>query len=363
MSQVGTIKGYHDGASYNLADIYDEKMTEYNISAGTSARDIFEISFNTTSGIAASYASDFISSGVVAVYHSATFVASTSSTSKPATNIIQYLSSEHSASGYALNCATSVKRHARLVNDVTIMPLTKDSSGNYVAKPFPSYELDGWFFIDTSSSASTTQIQPLCGCWLGLGTSSAISYGYTIGHRQPYYSYTASSAVIHPFNTRLSNSYKICDNLTYVRDLDRSVFNAPFHLKIQWFHPKDNPLYRMLCYVNGELYAYSPITENDRTQLEGDYYQCALSHITVGGAYTFDASSKSWKYSYAINDIHVTNFKVSLLEPIYTKVPVKNMLIRHNGSNCYIPLTTNKANTSTPCLAVRHGSTNYYAIK
>ena len=40
-----------------------------------------------------------------------------------------------------------------------------------------------------------------------------------------------------------------------------------------------------------------------------------------------------------------------------------NMLIRHNNANCYIPLTSNKANTSTPCLAVRHGSTNYYAIK
>ena len=51
MSQVGTIKGYHDGATYSLADIYDEKLTEYNILAGTSAKEIVSVSFDSTSGI------------------------------------------------------------------------------------------------------------------------------------------------------------------------------------------------------------------------------------------------------------------------------------------------------------------------
>ena len=40
-----------------------------------------------------------------------------------------------------------------------------------------------------------------------------------------------------------------------------------------------------------------------------------------------------------------------------------NLRIRHNNANCYVPLTNNKSNTATPCLAVRHGSTNFYSIK
>ena len=40
-----------------------------------------------------------------------------------------------------------------------------------------------------------------------------------------------------------------------------------------------------------------------------------------------------------------------------------NMMIRHNGANCYIPLTTNAAHTTAPYIAVRHGNTNYYTVK
>lgn len=365
MAQTGTIYGYHDGNTYSLANIYDEKLSEYNILAGTSAREIFSLGFNTTSGIVASYAADLIPSGAVAVYHTTTLVASTANASKPATNIIPYLSTEHAAYGYALNCANSVRRNAMMTEEVTLIPLTKDSSGNYIKRPYPSYELEGWFFINTSSKSAVTSIAALCGCGLGLDSNaSSIYYGHNLIRRQPYYTYTASTAVIHPFNTRTSGSEKVCDNLTYVRDLDRSVFDSPFHLKIQWFHPKDNPAYRMFCYVNNELYAYSPITENDRTQLEDDYYRCAFSHISVGGCYVFDASSKTWKYSPAVNDVYVTNFKVSLLESAYTQIPVPaNMLIRHADANHYIPLTTDAANTSAPYIAVRHGNTNFYTIK
>lgn len=40
-----------------------------------------------------------------------------------------------------------------------------------------------------------------------------------------------------------------------------------------------------------------------------------------------------------------------------------NMMIRHNGANCYIPLTTNAAHTTAPYIAIRHGNANYYTVK
>ena len=85
--------------------------------------------------------------------------------------------------------------------------------------------------------------------------------------------------------------------------------------------------------------------------------------LAIGAYRSYNTSTKKYgtsNFAY----ISVTDFKASLLSPVYQKISVPgNMLIRHNGANCYVPLTTDKSLTSTPCLAVRHGNTNYYAIK
>ena len=355
MSQVGTIKGYHDGSTYSLADIYDEKLTEYNILAGTSAKEIVSVSFDSTSGIVWSYDSDMATATNPNIFflRSDTTIASTGNATMSA-KIIPYLSADHAAEGVALNISAASSHWLQLPTFV-IVPKIQDASGNYVKSIRPSHEFEGRFFIDTSKSATQNKWnspRALFSIPEAISTTSANTTTKS-NHYHPRYAYDDSTAEIYMSN------YDTAD-YTYVRTLDRSVFDSPFHLRLQWLNSVDNPKYVWLCYVNGELYFYMlrPADAEDT-----EVYYCQWDHIAIGAYRSYNATTKKYgtsNFAY----ISVTDFKASLLSPVYQKISVPgNMLIRHNNANCYIPLTTNKANTSTPCLAVRHGNTNYYAIK
>ena len=360
MSQVGTIKGYHDGATYSLANIYDEKLVEYNILAGTTEREILSVSFDSTVGIVANVDSDIVTQSNIMFYNNSTStaVATTANTNRPAANIIPYLSTEHAASGYALdlNYSSSNKQFLKIVlnsSKFNMVSMIKDSSNAYILQNLPSYAFEGCFFVDTSESAEVAfnSYKHLWFFHMLHKNSASASYSRELpfaGH----YAYTADTAKIYP--TYYSDHI---DQFTYVRELDRSVFERPFKYRLEYFSQADNPQYSYIGYVNDQLYFYRPHYSVSQ------YVHCYFEPFYIGVKIVNSSGQPSLNTGYPIR-LSLTNFKFSLLSPVYQKVSVPaNMLIRHNNANYYVPLTTNKTNTSTPCLAVRHGNTNYYAIK
>lgn len=41
----------------------------------------------------------------------------------------------------------------------------------------------------------------------------------------------------------------------------------------------------------------------------------------------------------------------------------KNIMLRHDDANRYIPMTADLSKNNKPCLSLRHEGTNYFAIK
>ncbi len=366
MSQVGTIKGYHDGATYSLANVYDEKLTEVNILAGTSAKELVSVSFNTDTGL-----NYFVDSDIGALpfnfYQSNTIIASASNETR-SKQIIPYLSADHAAAGVALNLSLSPKRYVVIGTEsapIQLIPLTKDSSGNYVKSIRPSFEYDGWFFINTAVYPSQQRLHAYRAtfCYAALQIAyNSTTYSTPSGNTAlveegdfPQFWFNSETAIITPCTAEYASKTGVTSatnypNFTFVRELDRSVFDRPFHLTVQWFNSIDNPEYIMLCFVDDQLYSYIPRTPDD---VDKEYYGYKIRGLYLGTTRTKGNCE----------NLSVTNFKFSILSPVYQKITPSNLPIRHNGAKCYIPLTTNKSNTSAPCLAVRHGSTNYYAIK
>ena len=106
MSQVGTIKGYHDGSTYSLADIYDEKTFDVEIGATKvgdsdgSCKTIrtvwFDLDANSTTGIM--FADDYYPTRKPALH------TSSSTTVSP----LSYITTENTAfGGYGLRLDNS----------------------------------------------------------------------------------------------------------------------------------------------------------------------------------------------------------------------------------------------------------------
>lgn len=378
MPQVGTIKGYHGGATYSLANVYDEKLTEINILAGTSAKELVSISFNTDTGVDYYFDSDMLVSNSnikMALYQSGTsvtVVASISSaTPDSGKKIIPYLSNEHavSSSGYAFNHVSSrwlvigqqpnsyTTQLSTTPKTFVLVPQTQNPSIS------PSHETEGWFFVDTSSIKKSNKTYQPRFLWsipvtYRKSNASSTSYG-NVYTPVPSYDLNAGTAASFQMygdaNTAL---------YTYVRELPSNFFSEPFHLRVQWFNPVDNPKYVYLAFVNGELLFYKKRPENlanDESATQYDFYY--WDNIVMCAHSSYSTSTKKYGFLTRYSGIHVSSFRASLLSPVYQKITPSNLPIRHNNAKCYIPLTTDKSNTSAPCLAVRHGSTNYYAVK
>lgn len=381
MSQVGTIKGYHDGASYNLADIYDEKLVEYNILAGEVTGEVFLIDFNRDnigslegtntstgnlvhmySGVTYQNNPDVLTNTklFVSFYKSAsgmnnrrTAIAMTDSSSYPIKNIIPYVKGTNAAVGVALQIGSGAKNLLEL-GKFNWIPAFQNTDGTYSMSRLPSFEFSGSVFIDFAGNSYYWK--PIFSVGLEYSNSpTSTNKVYAnfcfCGYTPPY----SEKKLLSISNIYLDLLSREEENVIYVRDIDPSTFDSPFHFRLQFFNYDDNPKCSVMCFVNDELYFYKP---NNTTSLYSYY---AWSNIFFGAlCYGGNVKTFTFHCSQAL-----TNFKVSLLTPmIYQTVPVtSNLLIRHNGANCYVPLTTDKSLTSTPCLAVRHNNTNYYSIK
>ena len=324
MSQVGTIKQYHDGATYSLADIYDENLAQYN-----EASTVFVFHFDTSEGCideanlwnnsASTITITLVTVNSSRMYHTSSYT-SLRNFNDLKTDVLPFVSSENAKFDYALQFSSSSTKRVLF---------TLNGASRYFFGAGGVFTLEMWFAFPSTLSSNTGML-------------------WSIGIGNPY---TGKDLLMHTVN------YSYADNIPKVLDVElpANTFNAPFHLA----EVLSNYGKTINTFVNGSLIKTSTSTHSTASSGYIQIANIAISNTTVGceGALSELRLSKSTQPRYP------NNFAVPT-EPFSATIPVsKNLLIRHNGANCYIPMTTDKSNTSTPCLAVRHGKTNYYAIK
>lgn len=371
MSQTGTIYGCHDGNTYTLANVYDERLNEYNsIETGEAGDDVFAISFNRNQGYSYSLDAEkniaqIVDSGVnyvvnlniitnttypISFYKNATelnsrtLLARINNNSYPIKNIIQYVKTTNAAEGFALQMAAGSKHLLEIKPFRWIQPV-QNSDETYSTFELPSYEYSGRIFLEANG------LNPIFSSLHRFSTNTSISSFSRVYNSFFYYSTTGRLGIKTNYSA-LSTEFD--SNLVYVRELDSSTFDSPFHFRLQRFNSADSK-YVYKCFINGELYFYTLRTGTSSYSFY-DWEDVWL------GAFTY-TSIKATKFNYHSN-LAITDFKVSLLSPVYQKITVPaNMLIRHADANHYVPLTADAANTTAPYIAVRHGNTNFYTLK
>ena len=324
MSQVGTIKGYHDGSTYSLANIYDENLAQYN-----EASTVFVFHFDTSEGC-----------------------------------IDEANLWNNSGSSISITCAT--------VNGSKFYYPTCRTGG---LKTFDDLKLAVLPFVSSENAKFDYALQ--------FSSSSATKFQFDFGGYQRYYFGAGGVLTLemwHSFPPALSSNtgllwriwignystsktllthdvrYSYADNIPKILDVElpANTFNAPFHLA----EVLSNYGKTIKTFVNGTLIKTSTSTHSTASSA---YIQ--LSGIYMGNSLGFEGALSELRLSKSTQPRYTNNFSVPT-EPFSATIPVQgNMLIRHNNANCYVPLTTDKSLTSTPCLAVRHNNTNYYAIK
>ena len=336
MSQVGTIKGYHDGSTYSLADIYDEKTFDVEIGAlkvGDSVTGCktqrtvwFDLDANPTTGIM--FADENFPTRKPTLHTNSTTTVSP----------LPYITTENTAfGGYGL----------RLDNSHFFHTETSTSSGVYaykkvgtVAYYMPVHTFECWLYVDTSAAESDTFYFFTYGFQYKLD-------GHATGGDYRTLKYT-------PDAVTLSNG----------ATLSRSILDKPFHFAEVLGYGETQR-----CYINGELVFQGTTAPTATYTSYSTYWHCIGARTTYLGSGTSQYKVTNYKFTGVISEYRCSigaryheNFTPQSFKPKVIPATA-NMLIRHNGANCYIPMTTDKSNTSTPCLAVRHGKTNYYAIK
>ena len=333
MSQVGTIKQYHDGVTYSLADVYDEKLSTVEKTDGSTVDINFSMQFDTTTGLI------FSGNAIEADY--IWYCTATSATACSGVNpasFIEYVSDENAASEFAFQIQKKLKGSIRIGNAshyITLLPAATFTS------PVPTYTFEGDFFVDASKGT-------YCLLYTAVARLGINSY------QTDSSAFSAVRCIYNSSQTALSPSYTgaASENNIYCFNIDKTFFDSPFHLRAVY---NPNTEHSVEIYLNGELYMYV------LRQTIYKFYLYYFERIVIGAGVSTDGSTVSASSTFF--NIALSDFKF-YTSPAVIPIPVQgNMLIRHNGANCYIPLTTNKANTSTPCLAVRHGNNNFYAIK
>ena len=336
MSQVGTIKGYHDGSTYSLADIYDEKTFDVEIGATKvgdsdgSCKTIrtvwFDLDANSTTGIM--FADDYYPTRKPALH------TSSSTTVSP----LSYITTENTAfGGYGLRLDNSHFFHTQASANNGMYATTKSGTASYYA---PVHTVEFWMYVDTSTAESDTFTI------FTYGRQYKASSGGATGGSYWTLTYTPDSVT--------SNSVT----------LSRSILDKPFHYaRVFGYGQKDS------CYINGELVYQGTNTSTVTYTAYSTYWYCFGARATYASGQTGNYKVTNYKftgviseYRYSIGARYHENFTPQSFKPKVIPVTA-NMLIRHNNANRYVPLTTDKSLTSTPCLAIRHNNTNYYAIK
>ena len=337
MSQIGTIKQYHNGSTYSLAGIYNDKAAELEFDTLSNsglpdgcitAKVVY---FDAETGIMSSWYKGEVSNLSTAFYING---------KRNDATAIDFITSEN-----ALNFDKSQKTYLRTAANIS--PVINSKS---------TWTIECWYCVNTSAESDTGLIFSTgrSAKTVNDGNTDARTYSYSVLNFS--YSYTPTTAEIF-FGTSRPSGW------TYVRELDRSVFNSPFHMAIVGCESGQHNR----IYINGQLYCYQNTTASTFPVYNIEMMMFGVGVKYNSSSYVFSVTTTY--YNGALSSFRLTfgaryheNFTPQSFEP--KVIPVNaNMLIRHNGANCYIPMTSNKSYTTTPCLAVRHGSTNYYAIK
>ena len=315
MSQVGTIKGYHDGASYNLADIYDEKLITIEKTADlTNAQCVYSFD-STTTGVNTFFANK-----------------------KKCTDFTSWISTENAKFDYALQFKGT---------EYIIVPGGASSNVNIPANC--ESKIEGWFFVDTSADSDE-------GTFL---SHQYIDYRYASNGYSDYYNINYKY---------VKNGDKISFYIRNVEFTGDINFNEPLYLV--WLSKKISGTDTRWGY-NNSLYINGIECPSGGIYHPSNYYN--VGAFRIGCSYGGNVNAKTLTAPYfkgALSEFKITvplvddNVTSAISSVKSTCIPADaNMMIRHNNANCYVPLTTDKSLTSTPCLAVRHNNTNYYAIK
>lgn len=323
MAQTGTIYGYHDGATYSLANIYDERLSEYN-----EQNTLYLFHFDGTEGCidVGNLWNSRSNLRINLIYNNANHFytsnsADTNNLANLKTDMVNFISTENAKFDYALQF-NKTNKNSLLFSQNGIFGFY--DYGN-------AFTIEMWVAIQPTLSSETGRL-----------------YSVKIANAS-----SGQSLLTHIVNYAYSNSNNIVVPKILDVELPSETFNAPFHFaEVISNYGRD-----IKTFVNGSLIKTSTSSHSTANAVYIYLGTIQISDKSVPGNVTLSElrfSKGSW---------YTDNFSVPTA-PLTATLPVPaNMLIRHNAANHYIPLTTSTANTSAPYIAVRHGNTNFYTLK
>ena len=299
MAKVGSIKTYHDGAAYDVADIFDQKQNSYT-----------KTSFDTTDATVLLYPKP--PDQLIEVCGNIVLAARPSDT--------DLVTTEHAKFDYAFhttyNYATTSRPFVFGTTDFTI---------------------DGWYYLDLNVANNFTTFFSFCADNTLNASRKVLSCAYNKNTKKFQMQHGRADSV-----------------QLYTNEFSDELFNSPFHLAVAFTKTTTNGVRRRL-FVNGEL-AVSDNASNSYMNFTG-LINCMIGGSSSGsvlGLYT-----SMWRYSKIARWTENFTPPSDVFQSINTSI-VGDIPIRHNNQTYYAPLVT--AN-NPPCIAVRHNNQTYYTLK
>ena len=320
-NEVAALNTYHNGASYSVAELYDDEIAEYKKSFIENARGA--VHFDTDTGIVAE----------ITKINTATLNPQFYANGSVVADVTPYVTTEHAKFDYALQFSASNK--------------------NYLANPVfgpiagRAYTMEGWFYVDTTADSDT---------------GTLFSYMATSGNnpqaiRSVIYSYNKENGVVKP---------KLNDI-----DVAAGTFDAPFHIAHIW---RGNAIGHV-NFCNGKhfqtiAYKGTDYWANSKSSIGGVYIGVNQKSTSGSGNYYVVSNTTPYFTGYCsefkviTGALYTADFTPPNKSSVWAKIPVEgNVAFKSASGTLYAPLSSDATYKTPPCLNVRHNGTNYFAIK
>ena len=330
-NEVAALNTYHNGASYSVAELYDDEIAEYkksfieNVSAA--------VHFDTDTVIIEECGQ------TIKYYANDKLVTDTEI-------LASCVSDEHAQFDYALEFERTNANYAVITD-------SNNLGGTFTA--------EGWFYVDTSTATTDTgiifalarHVQIQAGNNLTTTAVSSASYSYTENENIIKWSFLYTSGEL---------------------SLPADTFDNPFHLAFVYQNSTAGYVFfnGVLCDTILSKKAYSNLS----------WTNFAIYNFNAKWTYYYFGTSISWssktgisltgqKLNGAISEFKVTrkalytaDFTPPNKSSVWAKIPVEgNVAFKSASGTLYAPLSSNATYKTPPCLNVRHNGTNYFAIK